>query len=217
VAVEDALRALRDHWDDVVARLGPRRAQQLRELAAELGGPGHKPAVTRIADLLVEDLPPDHPVRRALAEGYLFAPGVADWAELRVSLSTLPLRLPEEAPADYGPVMADVLARLLSAPALSEYEVRRRGADPADPGLIRLDRPDGGGQWPAFQFHPEDDGVRPVVRAVNDLLGAQGDPVGAADWWLSRNAWLNGQPSRLIGIVPDDHLVRAARALSAEV
>lgn len=216
MAIEDALRALRDHWDDVVARLGARRAQKLRELAGELGGPGHKAAVTRMADLLVEDLPPDHPVRRALAEGYLLAPSVVDWADLQVSLSALPLRLPEAAPGGYGPVMAGVLARLLSAPALSEHEVRRRGADPADPGLIRLDRPDGSGQWPAFQFQPED-GLLPVVRAVNDLLGAHSDPVGAADWWLSRNAWLNGQPSSLIGIVPDDHLVRAARALSAEV
>ena len=56
-----------------------------------------------------------------------------------------------------------------------------------------------------------------MVRAVNDLLDAAGDPVGAADWWLSRNAWLGGQPSLLIGRVPDDYLVRAARALSAEV
>jgi hypothetical protein len=52
---------------------------------------------------------------------------------------------------------------------------------------------------------------------VNDLLDVANDPVGAADWWLSRNAWLDGQPSQLIGVVPDDHLLRAARALSQEV
>ena len=92
----------------------------------------------------------------------------------------------------------------------------RRGADPADPGLIRLDRPGGGGQWPEFQFAAEG-GLLPVVRAVNQLLHAASDPVGAADWWLSRNAWLDGQPSLLIGEVPDDYLVRAARAVGAEV
>jgi hypothetical protein len=216
MAIEDAIRALRDHWDDVVARLGALRAQQLRDLAGELGGPGHKRAATGIADLLVEDLPPDHPVRRALAEGYLFAPAAADWAELRASLSALALRLPEPGLGDGGSVMASVVARLLSAPAIAENEVRRRGGDPADPDLIRLDRPDGGRQWPEFQFQPGN-GPLPVVRAVNDLLGAASDPLGAADWWLSRNAWLKGQPSRLIGVIPDDDLVRAARALSAEV
>jgi hypothetical protein len=216
MAVEDAIRALRDHWDDVVSRLDEQRSQELRELVADLGSPGHQRAVARLADLLVEELPPDHPVRRALAQGYLFAPPTApDWTELRVSLEAL--AWPPEDGAGVGePVLAAVLDRLLRTPALTEDEVRQRGADPADPDLIRLDRRGGGRQWPAFQFAP---GAGPlaVVRVVNDLLDAAGDPVGAADWWLSRNAWLGGQPSLLIGVVPDDHLVRAARALSAEV
>jgi len=216
MAVEDAIRALRDHWDDVVSRLDEQRRQELRGLVADLGGPGHQRAVARLADLLVEELPPDHPVRRALAQGYLLAPpATPDWTELRASLEALAWR-PEEGAGVGEPVLAAVLDRLLRVPALTEDEVRRRGADPADPDLIRLDRRDGGRQWPEFQFAP---GAGPlaVVRVVNGLLDAAGDPVGAADWWLSRNAWLDGQPSLLIGVAPDDHLVRAARALSAEV
>lgn len=216
MAVEEAILALRDHWDDVVSRLGPARSQALRGLLEELGGPDHRRAVTAIADLLVEELPPDHPVRRALAQGYLFAPAVADWSALKVSLHALAWPLLDADPGTGGSILPDVVARLLRAPAFTEDEVRRRGADPADPGLIRLDRPGGGGQWPEFQFIA-DGGPLPVVRAVNQLLQAASDPVGAADWWLSRNAWLDGQPSFLIGVVPDDHLVRAARAVGAEV
>ena len=216
MAVEDAIRALHDHWDDVVARLEPPRRRELAELVAALDGPERRRAVTAIADLLVEELPPDHPVRRALAQGYLFAPAAADWKDLSVRLDALARSLTEAAPGPGESVLAGVLARLLRAPALSEDEMRRRGADPDDPDLIRLDRPDGGRQWPEFQFAPGD-GPLPVVRAVNDVHDVANDPVGAADWWLSRNAWLDGQPSVLIGVVPDDHLVRAARALSAEV
>jgi hypothetical protein len=109
-----------------------------------------------------------------------------------------------------------VTERLLSAPALTEEEIRRRGADPADPGLVRLERPDGGGQWPSFQFAP-DGGPLPVVREVNRELDAVAYPLGAADWWLSRNGWLGERPSQLIGRIPDDHLIRAARAIRSEV
>jgi hypothetical protein len=216
MAVEDAIVALRDHWDDVVSLLGSVQTQELRDLVEELGGPGHKRAATRIADLLVDELPPDHPVRRALAQGYLLAPPVTDWPALKHSLHTLALGLTDTDPRPGDSILADVLARLLRAPALTEDELRHRGADPADPGLLRLDRPGGGQQWPEFQFAAGGDLV-PVVRAVNELLDAASDPIGAADWWLSRNTWLDGQPSLLIGVVPDDYLVRAARAVGAEV
>ena len=229
MAIEDALRALRDNWADVTARLGPDRQRQLRDLTGRLGGPDHLRAVNAIGDLLIEGLPPDHPVRRALSRGYLFQASPIDWAQFRADLVPLDLAAaagtPEAAVAhdaaggtepDGGTVLAQVIARLLRAPALTETEVLGRGADPGDPALIRLIRPDGGAQWPRFQFAPGA-GPLPVVRAVNDALDAAHDPVGAADWWLSRNAWLDGQPSTLIGVVPDDRLVSAARAMSTEV
>jgi hypothetical protein len=113
-------------------------------------------------------------------------------------------------------IVRSVAARLLLAPALTQSEVRQRGADPADPGLIRLTRPDGGQQWPAFQFGPAA-GPWPVIRAVNDLLDAAADPLAAADWWLSDNSWLGAAPSALLGQVPDDYLVRAAAVVGSEV
>lgn len=224
MAIEDALRALRDNWVDVLAQLDPDQQRQLRILAGRLGGPGHLQAANALCDLLVEGLPPDHAVRRALSQGYLFQAAPMDWAQFRADLVPLDLASAAGTPAtgagsaaepDRGTVLAQVIARLLRAPALTEAEVRSRGADPGDPDLIRLSRPDGGVQWPEFQFAPGV-GALPVVRAVNDVLDAAHDPVGAADWWLSRNVWLDGQPSTLIGVVPDDHLVSAARVLSAE-
>jgi hypothetical protein len=119
--------------------------------------------------------------------------------------------------ADLTPdaLLRSAAERLLRAPALGEDQVAGRGSDPADPDLIRLDRPDGAAQWPAFQFAPGG-GPWPVVREVNRILDAARYPLGAADWWLSRNGWLDEVPSRLIGVA-DDRLVRAARAIRSEV
>ncbi|HMD94660.1 MAG TPA: hypothetical protein VKG80_18680 [Trebonia sp.] len=235
MTVEDAMAALAGHWDDVISQLDAARGQELRELVAEVGGAGHTDAVTRIAALLARELPPGHPVRRALSRGRLYASTPADWPALREDLlvaagvaaaeTPAPGRddghddSPGE-PADGGETPEDILAevtdRLLRAPALTEDEVRLRGADPADPGIIRLDRPDGGQQWPSFQFG-QDSGPLPLVRAVNTMLGAETDPLGVADWWLGVNAWLDGRPSDLIGDVPDELLLRAARAVAEEV
>jgi len=207
MAVEHAVAALSEHWDDVVTRLGADQSAELADLVAALDGPGHKRAVAQIANLLVEGLPPEHPVRRALVHGDLFAPAALDWPALAGTLREL---------TSGELILRSVAGRLLRAPALTADEVRQRGGDPADAGLIGLDRADGGRQWPAFQFTPGG-GPRPVVREVNVLLDAARYPLGAADWWLSRNGWLGEPPSQLIGQVPDDQLIRAARATRSEV
>jgi hypothetical protein len=214
MAIEDALAALPVHWDDVSGRLGAAKTEELRDLVGQLEGPARKRAMARIADLLVEGLPPGHPVRRALVEGYLFTSATLDLAALTETLRGGASEPPVSGPA--AEIVRDVTSRLLRAPALSADEVRQRGGDPADPGLIRLDRADGGQQWPAFQFAPGG-GPLAVVRRVNQLLDAAGYPLGAADWWLSRNGWLGEPPSLLIGTVPDDQLVRAAQAIRSEV
>ena len=216
MAIEDAIAALPEHWDDVVARLGDTKSEELKGFIAAIGGPDHKRAVARIADLMVEELPPEHPVRRALVEGDLFAPATLDWSAITLTLRSKAagLLVSEEHPGDL--ILRSVADRLLRAPALDAGEVRQRGADPGDAGLIRLNRTDGGQQWPAFQFAPGG-GPWPVVREVNQLLDAARYPMGAADWWLSRNGWLGEPPSQLIGKVPDDHLIRAARAIRSEV
>ncbi|NEC75117.1 hypothetical protein G3I25_26695, partial [Streptomyces rochei] len=78
---------------------------------------------------------------------------------------------------------------------------------------IRLDDPRSGARYPRFQFRPGTAEPLPVVRRVNELLRADRDPWGAADWWLGGNAWLRGVPADLVGTLPDDELVRAAAEL----
>jgi hypothetical protein len=215
MAIEDVLAVLPEHWAEVVGRLGQGKSEELRHYLGLLGGPEHKQAVARITAIMVEGLPSEHPVRRALVGGDLLASAATDltastdtWRDLAAEILT------GESPAEQ--IVRDVTGRLLRAPALGADEVRRRGGDPADPGLIRLDRPDGGQQWPAFQF-ATGGGPLAIVRRVNQLLDAAGYPLGAADWWLSRNGWLGEQPSLLIGTVPDDQLFRAAQAIRSEV
>ena len=224
MAVEDALVALGEHWDDVASQLDTAQMAEVRVLISRLGGAGYDRAVTRIADILVVGLPATHPVRRALAGGYLFeaAPAfdrIVVTADLQ-HLADVFLSPSEagEADGDAPPVahiVRVVTDRLLAAPALTEQEVRARGADPADPGLIRLGRPAGGWQWPEFQF-AAGAGPLPVVRTINSLLGAAADPLGVAGWWLCVNGWLGRPPSQLIGQVADQLLVSAARAVSSE-
>lgn len=221
MAIEDALAALSQNWADVVPFLSPEQLDQMRGLVDGLGRPGHDEAMTQIADLLAETLPPGHLVIQALFKGDLSDPATMELTvitealrrEIEEALAAVEVSAAEPRPGEV--ILRHVADRVLRAPALTANQVLDRGGDPDDPGLIRLERPDGRPQWPAFQFAPGG-GSRPVIRAVNDLLHASADPVAAADWWLSRNSWLGDQPSALIGRIPDDHLVRAARAVGSE-
>ncbi|MDG4534006.1 hypothetical protein [Streptomyces sp. AV19] len=117
------------------------------------------------------------------------------------------------APCPAGIIVA-VKRRLLAAPSLSAAEARDRCAEePLPRELIRLADPVRGDRYPAFQFAGETGGPVSVVRSVNQLLLAEVDPWGAADWWLSGNTWLGGPPASLLGALPDDVLAGAARAL----
>src|ERR1700685_4069043 len=149
MTVEDAMASLTEHWDDVTSRLDAARGQELRNLIAEMGGEDHTAAVIRITQLLVGELPPEHPVRRALAKGYLYTRAQADWPTVREDLLAAagavltgtpyaasdngqgdsPLPVSDGAETPEG-ILAEVIGRLLRAPALTEQEVRLRGADP---------------------------------------------------------------------------------------
>lgn len=217
--LEDGLTALAANWEDVMSRLGPGRADEIRRLVAALGDPRSATASADIADLLTEALPADHPVRRALAKGYMLASSPRVSPALAAALrdrAAAPGQPPRDDPPSPAVILRAVRQRLLSAPALTEEQTRQRGADPDDPRLIALRGPGGQWQWPVFQFGPGG-GPLPVVLAVNEVLGAAEDPVAAADWWLSRNGWLGTRPSELIGAVPDERLLRAARAATEVV
>ncbi|MFG2709913.1 DUF3168 domain-containing protein [Streptomyces goshikiensis] len=103
--------------------------------------------------------------------------------------------------------------RLLSASSLSEAQVRDvLRQDPRQPHLIRLTRKGGEVRLPSFQFR-EDCVPVPLVLAINEVLRAHQDPWGAADWWLGPNHWLGTTPAEVLGSVPDDELMAAARAV----
>ncbi|MFJ8510578.1 hypothetical protein [Streptomyces avermitilis] len=114
-----------------------------------------------------------------------------------------------------GPVLGPVRERLLAAPALDADTVLREGGDPYAPELIRLAGAGGRPRLPRFQFS---EGTLPwlVVLEVNALLAADRDPWGAADWWLSGNAWLGARPVVLLGTGRDGHLADVARFLMEE-
>jgi len=235
MAIEDAIKALPEHWNDVLGQLGAEKAAELTDLIGRLGSPGsdNRPVLARISSLLVAGLPARHPVRRALAGGYLLAPSATDLAEVAAVLrqrlqadgsATVVGAVLASGPSTSGPpavseILRAVTARLLAAPAYSAGEVRAHDVELDDPALIQLPRPDGGVQWPAFQFAPGRAGLLPVVRVINGMLGAAADPVGVADWWLSRNGWLGAQPSLLLGRDrdSDDQLISAARAVGSAV
>ena len=213
VAVEDAIEALLEHWDDVSSELGPEAVSELRRLVRELGGPGRAAAVGQNIDILAQRLPARHPVRRALVKGDMSAPAVIDWDTLAAALfEQAGLSADDDDDPERGAapsadeILRIVRARLLAAPALSEQQVGQRGTDPADAGLIRLTRPDGGHQSQAFQFAP-DGGPLPVVRAINHVLHAARGPDGVDRWWLSRTAGWTGGPRNCLGRVPDGDLL----------
>ncbi|SDC89558.1 hypothetical protein [Actinokineospora iranica] len=215
-----ALRTLVDTWDDLRTRLDEQRFAELTE---------HVEAYTRaalpddqaaageeIALLLSDALDRDHPFRMALGEtehrlaGNLFG----DPARLRESLelgAALRALLPDPPPT-MAEVAAGATAWLLAADAVEDTALDP-ALDPAD--LIRLERADGAGQWPAFQFDA-DGAPLDTVRAVNRVLGSADDPWGAADWWLGAHAWLPAPPADLLGEVDAQLLIDVANGERAE-
>jgi hypothetical protein len=239
VAVDDAINALREHRADVARRLAPADRARLAEMLRRVAEADQQDRLDVAGELilfLVRRLPEDHPVRRAFAlDRRGMGTGtidLADFDEIAAQLADLdfsdepappPGSAPAPAPAqasasaDPGEVdqavldLADAIrADLLAAPSRSPAEVRAGGGDPDGEGLIRLPASVRDVRLPAFQFDAD---MRPraVVVTVNRLLGAERDPWGAASWWLDGNTWLGDVPADLVGRVPDDAIVAAAR------
>jgi hypothetical protein len=143
---------------------------------------------------------------------------VQDWQEVAAELleRVQDLDLTKAVSPSAAEVTFWVSRWLLDEAAFTQDQVRARGLDLEDPALVRLENDDGAEQWPKFQFGP--DGMPlPVVRIVNQMLDADSDPWGVADWWLGHNQWLDGVPARMIGQVTDDVLIDAARAVDPGV
>ncbi|WP_329365225.1 hypothetical protein OG896_13110 [Streptomyces sp. NBC_00669] len=206
------LAAAAARWDLVEGRLGPDLRARLAALLGVVRDADRPPGLRRAAagdaaDLLRERLPD---VFGQEAQARLVPGGAVDGPLLVEGFAAEDLAvLLVDGHRMVGPVLGPVRARLLAEPALDAGTVLEHGSDPFAPDLIRL--PGVGGQLrlPCFQFT---EGVRPrpVVREVNALLAADRDPWGAADWWLSANAWLGTSPVRLLGTGGDRRLVDVA-------
>ncbi|MFF4098835.1 hypothetical protein [Streptomyces sp. NPDC001903] len=213
------LAAAAADWDELRPRLDPaalrRLALLLTTLRTETGGAARRAALLA-ARLLEERLPDRFPGESRLAAAPEAPSAEAPTADhLGFTADDLAV-LVLDGHRMAGPVLGEVRDRLLAAPALGDAEVLEGGSDPYAPHLIRLPSSGGLVRLPAFQF-TAGGRVRPVVREVNLLLGAAADPWGAADWWLSPNAWLDGcaAPISLLD-TPDEQRLAGTAAFLAE-
>ncbi len=214
--IRELLIALAAQWDQIRAELGD-RADQLTSLVAAFVAEVIPHRLNRragqIVAFLTGNLPDGHPLLLILEEPTSRLgtprgehPELTAWQPV---VGALRARLPGMPPTPTVEEVADkASAWLLAADSLTEAQVRAGGHDPDDPDFIRLDRPDGGVQWPAFQF--AEPGGPELVRSINRILRAADDPWGAADWWLGENTWLAGVPARLLGTERAGELIAAA-------
>jgi hypothetical protein len=226
---DPVLRAVADYWDDIQRHADPAQRERLAALVAGTAEPDADEARAALADDLLDILPPDHPVSQLLRAGTLYSDELSARSEAELADDLRRLRTlvfagfpaaaaAVPAAAGTGPPRGDfdqrVQARLLALPSLSADDPRGRAVAP-DPGLIRLSRPDGTAQLPAFQFGPTG-GPWPVVREINELLNAAGDPWGVACWWVDPHARLDAAPAALLGQGEDALLHLVAKTVGED-
>lgn len=203
----EAVGVLSSRWQEMAAELDEQGKQLLDTLTVQ-----HQRAVGdrelsriwhEIVDLALTRLPAASGVRRDLLTA-LDVPRLKSGAG-EATLPPLPVAVPATLPS--------IEDWIVAAKAYSPAHVRRTGADPDQPGLIRIRRPDGRVSLPAFQFTRAGE-LKPLVLRINRLLGADDDPWGVADWWLCPNVWLGATPAEVLGAVDDDVLVAAAAVVT---
>lgn len=221
-----AIETLAADWDVIHAELSEDTFAELVDLVTQFvmeSAPDLADEFAgQIAGLLSDSLPVQHPFRRALSrqENRWSSGTTRSVGELTSWLRSSEMLRKQVIPDDPLPTIDEIMRGatewLLAENAFSEAEMLERSQNPADRDLIRLDREDGGYQWPAFQF--DDTGqLLDLVRQVNRILDVRDDPWGVADWWLGSNIWLRGVPAELIGQIDDQDLIDAALGEQAEV
>jgi hypothetical protein len=217
---EQILRAIRDHWGELIplltAATRPRMRFLLDRLDETTTDSERWAARNELSELLLAVLDEGHPVRTAVLNA---TRGTAQLESFTETARELLDRLDGAGSGESEPTPPEVeywsARRLLAEPAVGEDDVRMLGVNPADLDLIRLRTFDGSARWPEFQFGP-DGAPHQVVIVINRILEVADDPWGAADWWLAGNTWLGGVPAELLGVVPDATLVTAAQATDPE-
>nr|WSW69379.1 hypothetical protein OG461_26070 [Streptomyces sp. NBC_00995] len=217
------LAAAAAQWERVSGQLrpGPRERLAASLEGMRRGARGQRPAQQRYeaalsaAELLAEGLPElfgsAQQARFTLMEP---APGLEEATHLGFSAEDLAV-LVIDGHRMVGPLLGPVRERALAAAALDVDTVFLGGTDPYAPGLIRLSGRGGAVQLPAFQF-TADHRPLPIVQEVNEILAADRDPWGAADWWLCANGWLDARPEAIIGTVRERQLPDIARLLTEQ-
>lgn len=238
---DPVLRAVGEYWDEIQRYADPGQREQLVALIDATAQADADEVRAALDDLLLDILPPAHPLSQLVGSSPMYDGGLSARpdAELADELRRLGRRVlaagkPAEPAASPGVSSAGAPAvsatagtrqpggdfdrqvqdRLLALPALSAEDPRSQTVG-ASPGLIRLPRPDGSSQLPAFQFGPSG-APWPVVREINELLDAAGDPWGAACWWADPHERLDAAPADLLGRGDDDLLRLAAKTVGEE-
>lgn len=227
---DSLLRAVAEHWDDIIGRADEEQADRLQAIVAGTAEPDPVEARAELGDELIGLLPPDHPVIGIMRTTTMYSASSEDAdAQLAGALRWLRAQVSGRAAAtalesaelsttsmeELDPFDRQVRARLLSMPSLTAEDVRRGHVDPGDRGLIRLDGPDRQVRLPAFQFAP-DGRPWPVVLEVNERLGAATDPWGVTCWWVDPHQRLAASPRELLERNSDDLLRWAAAAVGEE-
>ncbi|MGI5243273.1 hypothetical protein [Dactylosporangium sp. CA-139066] len=208
MSIYSAIRVLGERWPDVVRRLTADQRLRLRELLADAqAGPS-----LRLAMFLNDVLPEEHPVRAALLQDdTTLGAGVLMSPEQRSAWIDEILRgLDDDRNERLEHVDVEARSRIRrTLTTVPRDRVLDLGIDPKAPYVIDLD-----GDYPEFQF--ASGAVAETVRRVNILLTADLDPWGAADWWISRNAWIGETPLELLRTGRDDDVVALAAAVGEE-
>jgi hypothetical protein len=223
MAIEDALGVIAAEWADIEPRL------MVSQLVALAGIGRHAP-------------PGDDDAGRSLAVFEIIAdalpPGHEAWSALQSSGTRFDL---SHRRGGTGLVTAQLIGRAADAltgptaplDAAADYlEERSVAAIMASGGLYgdddRVSHAEGGGErllsirvggrqfLPLFQF--TSDGTtyeqHELVARLREHLGTDGDPVGAAAWWLTPNPWLQARPADLLGTPREAQIGYAADQLA---
>jgi hypothetical protein len=78
------LRALAEYWDDIDRLADPGQRQLLADLVAGTADPDPEEARAELADVLLDLLPPEHPVSQILRSGTMYSPGPETFESLTV-------------------------------------------------------------------------------------------------------------------------------------